>query len=764
MTRKRSCILTSLCVAIASGSVKAQVLEEVIVSATQRQESLQDVPVSVAAVTGETLNNMGVVDIEEVALYVPNFEASISTILPNLYVRGLGTGTSHSIEQPVGRFVDDVYIGRGAASILSFMDTASVEILRGPQGTLFGKNTLAGAMIIRTGAPTDTLEGNVSVNYGSYDTNGNFGEVEAYVAGPITDSVRGRVAVRYADSDGYIENRANGPDGGIREDFGIRLKLEADLGSNSMLELKFEHGELEAEGNTSNRIVAPPENAPGLANVFRSFSPGWTEGLDWTTDYACESSGTVTPNLPGFCPQRDQEVQAAVARFTHDFAAGEFLSITAFQTYEFIDQFFAIDMGIAGGAYNAHRDEDFESLTQEFRFTSETSGNSDYIIGLYLEDTDLTRFSPTDINFNQIPGVPLAVQQWENFDQNTQTLAIFGQYRYRFTDRLTASLGARWTTEEKEFSFERYYQPYGSGYSRDRVPFPDGPFGPLEAAVNRPDENRDESRFTPSLNVQYDISDTVMVYGTISQGYKAGGFSDRVSADPDFEIQFEEELNNSIEFGMKGLFLDGAMELNLAIFHMQIEDLQVSSSVPGTVAFQVQNAADAISQGVELDGRWSVSDNLMIGGNMSYLDAFYDSFPDAPCTPGQSASSPGGCTQDLEDQPLIFAPEWKGTLFAEYTMQFAGGWELLARGDATYSADFYTETPLSPGTFQESYEVYNAALWFTSPSEQLRLGVVGRNLGNEAYRRFGLASPGSSIYLAEPNLPRRYSFALQYNF
>lgn len=743
----------------------SQVLEEVVVTATKRQESLQDVPVSVAAVTGETIDNMGVVDMEEIALYIPNFEASISTILPNLYVRGLGTGTSHSIEQPVGRFVDDVYIGRGAASILSFMDIEAVEVLRGPQGTLFGKNTLAGAMVVRTGNPTDQLEANVNVGYGSYSTTGNFREIEAYVAGPLSENLRGRVAVRYADSDGYVENRLSGPNGGIRDDIGIRVKLERDFGENTTVQLKLEHGELDAEGNTSLEIVGPPESNPGIANAFLFFSPGWTDDLDWVADYSCGDVGNVTQSLPGFCPDRDQEVQAAVLRVAHDFDAGEFLSITAFQQYEFIDRFYAIDMGIAGGAYNALRDEDFEAFTQEFRFTSEVGEKSDYIVGLYFEDSDLFRFSNTDIDFNSFPGLPLAVQQDEVFDQNTQTIALFGQYRFHINDRFTVSLGGRFTDEEKTYKFDRRYEPFGTPYDPNTiVPFAPGPFGPLEAAINRPEEVRSESRFTPSINAQYDVTDNVMVFGTISQGYKAGGFSDRVSADPNDSIQFEEEINNAVEIGMKGLFADGTLELNATVFHMRIDDLQVSSSIPGTVAFQVQNAAEAISQGVEVDGRWSLSENVMIGGNLAYTDAFYDSFPNADCTPGQAAQFGPGCTQDLTDETLIFAPEWKGTLFAEFTTEFSNGWQLLARGDVTYSSEYFTETPLAPGVFQNDYQVYNAAFWLSSPGDRIRLGLVGRNLTEEAYRRFGLASPGSSVYLAEANLPRRYTFNIDFNF
>ena len=758
-------ILTGFLVALCGDNARAaDTLEEVVVTATKREESLRDVPVSVAAVSNETIQAMGITDVAEIALYIPNFEASISTILPNLYVRGLGTGTSHSIEQPVGRFVDDVYIGRGAASLLGFVDIQSVEVLRGPQGTLFGKNTLAGAMILRTGDPTEEFEGGASARFGSYDTQGNFSQVDAYVSGPLSDTTRARAAIRWADSDGYVRNRLNGPDGGIQEDLGVRLKIEQDFGDKTVAQLKLEYGDYETEGNTSQEIVGPPENNPGLENVFRFLSPGWSDDLDWEADYACQDTPPVVVGLPEFCPGREQEVSAAVLRLAHDFDAGEFLSISAFQEYEFLDLFYAIDMGIAGGAYNALRDEDFDSFSQEFRFTSSDLGKSDYIVGLYYENSDLFRYSNTDIDFRTFPGLPLAVQQDEVFDQNTETFAIFGQYRWRPSDRWTFAFGGRFTDEEKEYKFDRFYEAFGTPYDPNNFEIiGPGPFGPLEAAIDRPPETRSESRFTPSLNVQYYVSDELMLFGTISQGYKAGGFSDRVSADPDDSIQFDEEVNDAIEFGFKGLFADGTVDFNLTLFHMRIEDLQVSSSVPGTVAFQVQNAAEAISQGVEMDGRWLINDNWLLGGNLSYTDAYYDSFPAADCTPGQAAAAGPGCTQDLTDETLIFAPDWKGTASTEISAELSN-WEMMARAEITYSSEYYTETPLSPGVFQESYEVYNASVWLSSPDDRYRIGIVGRNLSNEAVRRFGLASPGSSVYLAQPNLPRRYSLNLSVSF
>lgn len=766
-TSVKSAIALNVALLLMFGNcASAQVLEEIVVTATKRQESLQDVPVSVAAITADTIEDMGIVDMEEISLHIPNFEAAISTILPNLYVRGLGTGTSHSIEQPVGRFVDDVYIGRGAASMLGFLDVQAVEVLRGPQGTLFGKNTLAGAMIIRTGNPTLEPESEISIGLGSYSTQGDFMEVDGYASGAISDSTRARLAFRYADSDGYLENRLNGPDGGTREDIGIRLKLEQDLGANTTVQIKLEHGEYETEGNTSMEIVGPPESNAGLANVFRRLSPGWSGDLDWKADYACSDDPPVQHSLPGFCPGRDQDVQAAVLRITHDFEAGEFLSITGYQEYEFLDRFYAVDMGIAGGTYNALRDENYDSISQEFRFTSNTDGDSDYILGLYYENSNLHRFSNTDLDFTRFPGSPLKVQQDEVFDQETETLALFGQYRRQLGDRFAVSIGGRVTDETKNYRFARYYEPFATPYNpRIVTPFPRGPFGPLEAAVDRPAEERGETRFTPSLSVQYDMSDALMIYATASQGYKAGGFSDRVTADPEDSIQFEEELVNAIEAGTKGIFLDGALQINVALFYMQIDDLQVSSSIPGTVAFQVQNAAEAVSQGLEVDGRWSLSDNWLVGGNLAYTDAYYDSFPNADCTPEQAAAFGGpGCTQDLQDETLIFAPEWKGTLFVEYHAEVMNAWEMSVRADFTHSAEYYTDSPLSPGTLQDSYQVVNASLWLTSPNDRYRIGLIGRNLGEDAYRRFGLASPGSGIYLAELNLPRRLMVKLSAHF
>ena len=178
----------------------AQALEEIVVTATRRVESIQDVPVSVARVDADVMDKVGITNMEELSLLVPNFEINSSTVIPNLYIRGLGGGLTHSTEQSVGRFIDDVYIPRAVINLHPFMDVASVEVLRGPQGTLFGKNTAAGALIVRTNAPSQEFDAGVNASYGSYETTGGAAEISGFVTGGLSDSVAGRVAFLYRGS------------------------------------------------------------------------------------------------------------------------------------------------------------------------------------------------------------------------------------------------------------------------------------------------------------------------------------------------------------------------------------------------------------------------------------------------------------------------------------------------------------------------------------------------------------------------------------
>ncbi|MEM7283517.1 MAG: TonB-dependent receptor [Pseudomonadota bacterium] len=727
-------------------------LEEITVTATRRIETLESVPVSVSAVSGESMQQEGIVDMADVSLFIPNFEVSDASILPNLYVRGIGSGTTHSIEQSVGRFIDDIYIGRAAINLHSFMDVSNVQVLRGPQGTLFGKNTLGGAVILQTNNPTDEFEAGLNLSYGAYSTTGSRSKVEGFLSGPLSETFGARLAFQYSDRDGYIENLLSGPDGGTREDWGVRAKFQWDFSDNTTVNLKLEHQEYQEDGQTPSETVSSNgDSSAGAAGLFQNVVPSFSFGRRWESYIDC--TATFGPDNSTFCPDRDQDSQNITLKIDHDFSEiGTLSSITGLQDYEYVHNFVAIDQGIVGGALRATRAETFDGFSQEFRFTSEVYEKYDYILGVYYEDSELERLQPSDFNVNvfvgappppsgnsAIDGGPPYFTEREDWVQNTETLAAFGQLRWNFSDTFSAVVGGRWATEDKDFRFELA-----------TVALQSNPNTVIDELFL---EDRSETEFTPSLTLQWEATGDVMLYGTVSRGHKTGGFSDRLQ-DP---LNFDAETNTNVELGLKGLWLDGTVSANVAVYHMSIEDLQVARALPGpSISFEVRNAAEATSQGVEFDGRWLINDAWTLGGNLAYTDATYDDFPgaNASCPPVGGSIENGLC--NYAGIPLIYAPEWKGAVYLDYSAtDSVGGWSLDAQVSATFSSEYYPELNYIETLRQDSYSLWNANVRLTSPDERYTLALIGRNLTEEYVIAWGLQA-GFTEYVA-PNPPREIS-------
>lgn len=751
----------------ASGTAFAQaVLEEIMVIATKRAENIQDVPVSVNAISGEQIESLGIIDMEDLSLYVPNFEINSASILPNLYMRGLGSGATHSIEQSVGRFVDGVYIGRAAINLHGFMDLEGVEVLRGPQGTLFGKNTVAGALIMNTADPTDSFASGFTVSASDYSTTGGNKELQAFISGPMSDNLAGRIAVRLRDVDGFYENRLEGPGGPNRTDTGIRLKLAWSPSDQTGVDFKVEYNEFEASGPDTAEIAdigGPP------LSVYQIPSPGFTPELDWIVDVDCtdvvanrdtdgDGAADAAFNTGSFCPSRDQESSTVTLKIEHDFSGGTLTSISSYQDYDYKHDFVGLDMGLASG-FRARRNEEYENLSQELRYTSNESDAFDYIIGAYFEDSEVSRFQNSSINLATIfldPG-GLFIDRYEPWTIETQTFAAFGQVRWHFADDLTLILGGRYASEDKDFDFERYFAEYGTN---NRLNIPGGPGGPPLAVT----DSRSESKFTGSATLQWQPGDNAMLYAAFSQGHKTGGFSDRIE-NPLADYEYDEENVNSIEFGAKTTWLDGALALNIAAFHMDIEGLQLATQIPGTVpAFSVSNAADSTSKGLEIDATWAVNGVWTLGANAAFTDASYSSFPGAECfddTPVTPDPATGTC--DLAGLPLIFAPDVKGTVFAEFLFEDAfGSWDFGGRLDYTYSDEHYTDISYQDNVLTDSYSIANAALWLISPDNSVTVSLIGRNLSEESYCAWCI--PSGPNVLAAMNPPREIGLKIAARF
>lgn len=735
----------------------ARRLNTVTVSATKRDETLQDVPVSVGAVPAEVIAKIGANDIADLTVYIPNFELNNSTVLPNLYVRGLGSGATHSIEQSVGRFVDEVYIGRAAMNLHRLYDLGGVEVLRGPQGTLFGKNTVAGALIVSTANPTDTFDAGVTLTHGVYSTTGGYNNVQGFVSGPLMEGVRGRLAVNFGTDDGFYINRLadRGPSGPEREDQDIRLKLEWDATPNTLVSVKLENSQFDEFGADAAEFTNPVP--PVLAGVLAT-SPNFTPELDWVIDIDCtdilfdnNGDGMINgapiqqggENFGDFCPSRDQETTTASFRVDHEFpGAGTLTWLTAYQEYDFDHKFFGIDMG-ATNAFRAFRLEQYEGTSTELRFTSDPINDKlDYIVGLYYEDSDLARNQFSDVQFFTLGLGPIALRRNEPWTQSTETIALFGQVRYDLTDQIRIIAGGRYAEESKDFVFDRFFNNYGD----PNTPYPDtAPLGPFDPPISNIIGSRTETKFTPALTVQYRPNESMNLYATYAQGHKTGGFSDRIeNATADFE--FDAETNDTFEIGAKNQWFDGALSTNITLFHMEIEGQQLATQIPGAVpSFSVDNAAQTTSQGVEFDAQWLVNDDWTLGMDFAYTDATYDDFTGTPDCPA-SAVVNGQC--NLAGFPTIFAPETKGTVYAEYfSPEVFGEWGFGGRLDVNYSGEYFTDISYLPGTFEDGYTLVNGSLRLVSPNDNFTVSLIGKNLGDEKVLAWGIPS-GPNILAA----------------
>ncbi len=687
-----SLALSGALVASAAASQAAQ-LEEVVVTAQKRAESLQDVPISVSVTSGETLDKFSIGDIGELSASIPNVTIGQNATQDSITIRGVGSGANHGFEQSVGTFIDGVYFGRGRSSRSPFLDIERVEVLKGPQGVLFGKNTIAGALNITTRKPTDAFEASIDAEY--FDGNDAIG-VTGVVSGPLTDNLAGRVVLKYKETGGYIDNRATGDDDPEIEETVGRVSLLWDASDRLSVAFKGEISSYDLDG----RHLQMYEGGPFL-EMFQAVDPNYEQKLD----------DRRSTNNPVFGRDFDYtDAQNFTATVNYDLDSVRLVSITAYTNYEYdnnIPASWVANLDTAAKLY----DEEHTQFSQELRLESIGDGAFDYILGVFYQTEEIDHLQYFDFDTAQaiadgFPLPPFVGRSTFDLTQDTDSYAAFGQVTWHVTDRLRTNVGLRYTNDEKDLDFARI--------TTGALPFPSYQLS----------DSRDDSDVTPSINVQYDLSDDVMVYASFSQGFKSGGF--------DFESgqDFEEETVDAWEAGIKSTLGDGSMEFNAAVFRSEFEDLQVAAW-NGT-AFETGNAAEAITEGLEIDGRWQMTDRWMMWGAVAYLNAEYDSFPGATCTAEQQMVFPGGpgaCIQDLSGKDLQFSPDWSGTLNLEY-FQPMEGMEFSALLGIDYSSDFYTALDLDPISKQDSYAKLNARIQLAADAGW-SIALVGKNLTDE---------------------------------
>lgn len=722
------------------------VLEEVIVTARKRAESLRNVPASIVALNDEKLDELGLQTLESVSAYVPGVTIGEAVVSTNLFVRGIGSGVNQGFEQSVGVYVDGVYMGRGFQARSPFLDLERIEVLKGPQSTLFGKNTIAGALNIVTARPTDQFEGKITA---LYEPDHGEKALTAVFSGPLSETLSARVAMRASEFDGYMRNTLSGNKDPREDESVFRGSLRWTPSDRLEVNSKFETGSFDVDGRVSQALSL---DTAGLA-LFRRFDP--------EADGIFNKTRSIGGKGPLFAAEFNH---ANVDNFvnTIDYSLGEhtLTSVTGYSAYDYHE--------VAEGDFSpldtANQDtvQDFEQWSQEIRLSSPVDQPFRYIVGLYYQKAELDSVIRIDIDLRDLLGAPIIGSRHNTFLHDAETLAAFFEGSLDLGDRWTLNAGLRYSDEEKSVWKRQVNAQLGTG-----APDPASLLFVLGWVDHTLEDKRSESQLAPSVSLQFNATDSVMTYINASKGFKGGGYDEaRADGNPDL-FEYEEETVISVEAGMKMTLLDGAATLNAAVFHSTFEDLQVSTFEG--INFVVGNAAEATTQGLEIDGSWRATDSLTLAGAVTVLDAEYDSFPGAACYANQGEA--GGCVggrQDLAGGDLQFAPDLSANLNAEYRTRLGNSAQFSARVDLNYSDDILlaNDNDPDPAQTQSAYVTLDARVALAGADDRWEVAVIGRNLTDKLIRSWANDLPvvTNNNYFAHLDRPRNIAVQLRYSF
>jgi iron complex outermembrane receptor protein len=719
----------------AEEAARATTLDAVTVTARKREETLQEVPIAVTAFTAEALDRLGTRDIADLDAQVPNltiYAARGSSSTLTAYIRGVGQSDPlWGVDPGVGLYLDDVYIARPQGALLDVFDVERIEVLRGPQGTLYGKNTIGGAIkYISRGLPTE-FDGTASVTVGNY---GQI-DVKAAIGGPIAANggLRGRLAVAKLDRDGFGENRVTGADVSDKDVFALRGQLGAFINDNLDIQFAFDmvddqsgvRGARMLEANRFNGVFFPALGAfPPLGDRYDV-----RNGMPNINDTAIEGA-SATMNW----------------RATDDLTLKYVLAKRQSDTETNID-FDTTTAPIADvKAFYAD-----EQVSHELQANWDAGGRSRGVVGLYAFDGQaggqvLNNFF--NLSFGDTQGTVF-----------TESVALYADWSFDLSDRLSLDLGARYTDEDKRAKV------LNRGYTNATFTVPSG-----VVAANF-DKSIGFKNTSPKIALNFDLSDNVMVYGLASRGFKSGGYNIRAQAAavPRSANPFNDEQVDSFEVGAKMGLLDQRLFLNVAAFHNKYEDIQLSvftaydSNGDGTDdAFfgDFTNAGKGTVQGLEVEYQWLLTDGFSLSGNLAWLDAEYDEFRYA----GLNIA---------DEQEFTNAPEFSGAINLEWRTAVGAAGELSARVGYSYQSEVVATTEIiraevppfgrSPIT-QDGYGLITAGVVWDGGGPW-SVALQGTNLTDKEYLTTGYnLNRALGVYTGFYGAPRQYSLSVRYDF
>lgn len=744
----------------------ARTLNTVTVTARKKDESVQDVPISIYVTSGADIEESGVKGLEELSQTLPAVNISKGGASDQLYVRGIGSGFNGGFEQAVGTYVDGVYYGRSRNTRSIFMDVERLEVLKGPQTTFFGNSSIGGALSIVTRDPGSEYGGNASILYTP-----DFGEtdLQAGVDVPLSDTFRVRLAGRKYDTDGFYTNTVPGAaDVGTFDDWGFRATAVWDATSDLTIKLKYGTGASDTNGQfaadvydcpvPAGQLGAPPPR-PCPANLA-NFPVGDPSRFDDQIDFRSQSGG-IEPTT--------SEFDTFSLAIDYAFETVDFTSITAFNQFE-QREVQDLDQG-PDRIFNANQFDGFESFSQEFRLASTNSSRFEWLIGAYYYEQDVDFdallqpyfIPPVAGGFGVADNATTFLANFTDSNSSDESYSIFASGTYDLADTFRVNLGLRYTDLQKSWDNENYWVTFNDPrgvYTYDRpltqvtIPFP-GFATPSPRTVGTP---LSFSKFLPSIGFEWDVGSDGLLYGDYRQGFKGGGFdltTRSVIADGSNidDFAFGEEEVDSYELGYKGLFLDGRLKTNANLFYSEYTGVQQSVLDAATFVFSVDNAAASSTQGLELELAYEPINGLLFSADATFMEAQFDEFIGA-CSEFQNQTltcpNAGGVVgaQDLSGNETTFAPSYSGNIRAKYDTDI-GDWGLTIDGRIFLSDSYHIQSDFDPRIEVDAFERVDLRVALAPPTfngTDWEFAIVGKNLTDEKVSNFCndlSASPGS---------------------
>jgi len=667
-------------------------LEELIVTAQKREQSVQDVPGAVSALGAEAIQRQGITDATNLQFHVPSLVAGKLAGVTAVSIRGVGLNQYGATAQPgVAVHVDGVYQSRTLTGGLGQIDLARIEVLRGPQGTLYGRNATGGAVNFVTASPTSEFEGSLLAGYASYDEYHLNGVLNV----PLSDKVRARFVADYTDRQkGFVKNVvAGGPDADKGSAFTARAKVAVDVTENANLELAAYY--LRREGGFPwLQLNSPPSAAAIAGNPF--------------------FAGAIVPRKPlrfsaDLKPSSTLETYGGSATATIDFGGAKLKSITAWSWYSYEGLYDSDGTNIA---FSPLLDvAKSTTVSQEFNLSG-NAGKLDWLVGAFYMDDNLKAFTQFDfpVGYPAAGLAPAARLTSASFPYRVKSAAVFTDNVFNVTDRLRLLAGARYS-EDKVTS--------RSTTIINRVQVAPGVILPSIVSCNVVETDPTFHSFTPRGGVQYDISDDVGTYATVSRGFKDGGVNG-------CDTIYQPEKITAYETGLRVRALGGAVTFNPTLFYYDYTDFQVTQ-IRG-LSSPVVNAPKARVKGLEVQAAWQASEHISFDATFTALDAQYG----AGFTNTDTLNLAAG-VQNLDGKRLNRAPKTSGSLGAQYRTSMMDIGRVTLRADIYASSRIYFREFNSALDSQKAYEVINLNVVWDSPDGRYTARGFVSNAGNEHY-------------------------------